>query len=95
MWVTGYNLSGRLGRIFVYTSRYLYMIKQKITAWGNSLGIRLPQVLIQQTNLAEGIEVTLSVEDGKIILTPTPPSYSLEELLEGMTPQMQHSEIDC
>ncbi len=70
------------------------MIKQKISAWGNSLGIRLPQVLIQQTNLAEGIEVILSVEDGKIILTPTPPNYTLQQLLEGVTAEMQHSEID-
>ncbi|MGL5874902.1 MAG: AbrB/MazE/SpoVT family DNA-binding domain-containing protein [Xenococcaceae cyanobacterium] len=70
------------------------MIVQKITAWGNSLGIRLPQTLIQQTNLQEGDEVTVSVERGKIVLTPKKPTYTLEELLEGITPEMQHEEIN-
>ncbi len=70
------------------------MIVQKITAWGNSLGIRLPQTLIQQTNLQEGDEVTVSVERGKIVLTPKKPAYTLDELLEGITPEMQHEEIN-
>ena len=69
-------------------------IKQKISTWGNSLGIRLPQVLIGQTNLQEGDEVVVTVDNGKIVLTPTKPSYTLEELLAGATADRQHEEID-
>ena len=69
-------------------------IKQKISAWGNSLGIRLPQTLIGQTDFKEGDEVTVTIEQGNIVLSPTKPNYTLEELLEGNTPDMQHDEID-
>lgn len=69
-------------------------IKQKISIWGNSLGIRLPQVLIGQTNLREGDEVVVTVDNGNIVLTPAKPSYTLEELLQGATTDMQHEEID-
>jgi antitoxin MazE len=70
------------------------MIKQKVSAWGNSLGIRLPQILIGQINLKEGDEVVVTVGDGQIILTPTKPTYTLEKLLAGATADMQHEEID-
>lgn len=69
-------------------------IKQKISTWGNSLGIRLPQTLISQTDLKEGDEVTVTVDGGNIVLSPSKPSYTLEELLEGATPDLQHEEVD-
>ena len=69
-------------------------IKQKISAWGNSLGIRLPQILIGQTDFKEGDEVIVTVERGNIVLSPTKPNYTLEELLAGNTSDMQHDEID-
>ena len=69
------------------------IIRQKISVWGNSLGIRLPQVLIGQTELKEGDEVIVTVDRGNIVLSPTKPSYTLEELLKGTTPDMQHEEI--
>ena len=69
-------------------------IKQKISAWGNYLAIRLPQTLISQTDLKEGDEVTVTVDCGNIVLSPSKPSYTLEELLEGATPDLQHEEVD-
>ena len=70
------------------------MTTQKLTSWGNSLGVRLPQVLAQQVGFTEGVLISISVEDDKIILSPSKPKYSLDELLANATPDMQHDEID-
>ncbi len=70
------------------------MITQKISMWGNSLGIRLPQAITQQVKLQEGELLNISIEDNKIILTPAKPKYTLEELLKNVTPEMQHDELD-
>ena len=70
------------------------MAIQKVSAWGNSLGVRLPQALAQQVGFTEGVSISISVEGNKIVLAPTRPKYKLEELLEGMTPEMQHDELN-
>ena len=70
------------------------MAIQKVSAWGNSLGVRLPQALAQQVGFTEGVSISISVEGDKIVLAPTRPKYKLEELLEGMTPEMQHDELN-
>ncbi|GFE68520.1 transcriptional regulator/antitoxin, MazE [Chroococcus sp. FPU101] len=78
----------------MYKQDCLTMITQKISMWGNSLGVRLPQAIIQQIGWEEGALVTISIEDNRIILTSTKPKYTLEELLKNVTPEMQHDEID-
>ncbi|BAZ00548.1 transcriptional regulator/antitoxin, MazE [Tolypothrix tenuis PCC 7101] len=70
------------------------MVTQKISIWGNSLGIRLPQTIIQQMGLKQGDFVAISTEGNKIILSPTRPKYTLNELLKDVTPDKQHDEVD-
>lgn len=70
------------------------MVTQKVSQWGNSLGIRLPQTIVQQVGWQEGSIVTIATEGNKIILSPAKPKYSLEELLKDSTPDMQHNEMD-
>lgn len=70
------------------------MITQKVKMWGNSLGIRLPQAIIQQVDLYEGASVNISIQDNKIILAPARQTYNLEKLLKDITPEMQHDELD-
>ncbi|MEG4209157.1 AbrB/MazE/SpoVT family DNA-binding domain-containing protein [Microcoleus sp. S13_B4] len=66
-----------------------------IAKWGNSLAIRIPQNLAKEINLAEGSEVKLVLIDGKLTIEPiTRRRYSLEELIEAMTPENVHTEID-
>ena len=66
----------------------------RVTRWGNSLAVRIPKALAEQTDLREGSEVELSVADGALAIRPKPRSYSLEELLEQVTPENCHDEID-
>ena len=61
---------------------------KKVTKWGNSKGILLPQMVLENLNLSEGSEVEFIFEDGKIILRNKAnqldiPNYDLDELLEG------------
>ena len=66
-----------------------------IAKWGNSLAIRIPQNLAKEINLAEGSEVKLVLIDGKLTIEPiVRRRYSLEELIEAMTPENVHTQID-
>jgi antitoxin MazE len=70
------------------------MITQKITKWGNSLGIRLPQPIVQQSGWKEGEQLAITVKDEQIILSLARPKYSLAELPGSAKPENQHAEID-
>jgi len=72
----------------------LNMVTQKLTKWGNSLGIRLPQPILQQSGWQEGEQVAIIVQDNQIVLTLARPKYTLAELLKDAQPQTQHTEID-
>ncbi|MCC3409050.1 MAG: AbrB/MazE/SpoVT family DNA-binding domain-containing protein [Microcoleus sp. PH2017_10_PVI_O_A] len=66
-----------------------------IAKWGNSLAVRIPQHLAKEINLVEGSEVQLVLIDGRLTIEPiTRRRYSLEELIEAITPENLHTEID-
>jgi antitoxin MazE len=71
------------------------MITTHIRKWGHSLAVRFPQSLLAQLNLQADEEVEISVEEGRLILSPLKkPKYTLDELLEQITPESLHEEID-
>ena len=70
------------------------MTVRKISMWGNSLGIRLPQAILEELGLTDGAIVDVAINSNKIVLSPVKKTYSLEELLQNATPDMQHDEID-
>lgn len=66
-----------------------------IAKWGNSLAIRIPQNIAKEIDLAEGSEVKLDVVDGNLVLKPKKRNkYTLEGLVEEITPENLHNEID-
>lgn len=74
-------------------SRYRTMPTQ-ITKWGNSLGLRIPKAVAEQVNLGEGDIVDLTVERDAIVVRPARPKYSLDELVDRITPRNRHRESD-
>jgi antitoxin MazE len=65
----------------------------RLSKWGNSLAIRIPQALVKQARLSEGDQVSLDLAaDGSIVLRSRAPRYSLEELVAGITPRNRHRE---
>jgi antitoxin MazE len=41
-----------------------------IKAWGNSLGVRIPAAVARAARLRVNQRVTLTVEDGRVVITP-------------------------
>ncbi|MEC4986789.1 MAG: AbrB/MazE/SpoVT family DNA-binding domain-containing protein [Oscillatoria sp. PMC 1076.18] len=63
--------------------------------WGNSLAIRIPENIAQEINLGDGSEVNLSIVEGNLVIEPKKRKrYSLDELVEGITPENLHAEVD-
>ena len=66
----------------------------RVTRWGNSLAVRIPKALAEQTRIEEGSEVELAVADGVLTIRPLALSYRLDELLAQITPENRHDEVD-
>jgi antitoxin MazE len=70
-------------------------VRTKVQKWGNSLALRIPHAFAGETGIAQDSEVELSLEDGKLVVTPLDPSeISLEGLLAGVTEANRHPEVD-
>ncbi len=67
----------------------------QVQKWGNSLAIRIPKSFAKETNINKGSVVDLSLSDGKLIVTPiSEEKYSLAQLLDEITNENIHGEID-
>lgn len=64
-----------------------------IKQWGNNLGVRLPVAVAREARLHADQRVCVSVEGGKVIITPvTDVPLTLEQRLEGFDPQKHGGE---
>jgi antitoxin MazE len=73
--------------------RYMATTTQ-LSKWGNSLGLRLPKSIAREVQLGEGDTVQVSVDNGTIVIRPSRPRYSLDELVRRITPKNRHDESD-
>lgn len=70
-------------------------MKVQIQKWGNSLALRIPKSFALESNVKRGSTVDVSMDNGTIVVTPIKESkYTLEKLLEGLTDDQLHGEID-
>jgi antitoxin MazE len=65
-----------------------------VNKWGNSLGVRIPQPVANEIGLKIGSVVEVTVVDGKAVISPLKKKYTLDELLEGVTPELIDGEYD-
>lgn len=65
----------------------------RISKWGNSLALRIPAAFAEEAGIQSGTEVDLALEDGRLVITPRT-LYVLDELLDGVTEQNRHTEVD-
>ena len=70
------------------------MMQTRIQKWGNSLAIRIPKPFALEFGLEQNSLVVVSVSEGKLVLEPVKPSYSLAELLAQVTKDNLHQEIE-
>jgi len=70
-------------------------VRTRVQKWGNSLGIRIPKALATEAHINQGVDVDISVKDGRLVVEPVAvPQWSLEELLKGITDENLHEEVD-
>lgn len=57
--------------------------------------MRIPKAFAVQSNVTSGSTVDVSMENGKIIVTPIEErEFTLEELVNGITKENRHGEVD-
>lgn len=67
----------------------------KVQKWGNSLALRIPKALALDAQLENDSVVEVTLIDGQIIIKPvSPPAWTLEQLLAGITSDNIHHETD-
>ena len=70
------------------------MTQQVLRKWGNSPAVRIPAAVMQAAKLTLNQCVDIKVEEGRVIIEPTMPSYMLDDLLAGITPANRHEAVD-
>jgi antitoxin MazE len=69
-------------------------MKASVQRWGNSLAVRIPKVIAQESGLANGSVVDLRLRKGVIALIPERRGeHSLHELLSQVTKKNLHKEV--
>ena len=66
-----------------------------VKKWGNSASIRIPSNVLKAANLEIDDPVDIREEQGRIVVEPLrPTSYDLVDLIEAITPDNLHDEVD-
>lgn len=65
-----------------------------VKKWGNSASVRIPTGIMEAARLELDDPVDVREENGRIVIEPIRPEYTLAQLLEGITPENTHAEVD-
>ncbi len=66
----------------------------QVGQWGNSFAVRIPGACVKALDLKDGTELDITIVDGALLLRPRRPKYTLEDLLDKVTPENIHAETD-
>ncbi len=67
----------------------------RVAKWGNSLAVRIPHGLAQETGLSEGERITLGTTgDGGIVLRPCRRKYDVRALVAGISRKNRHAAME-
>jgi antitoxin MazE len=64
-----------------------------IKHWGNSLGVRLPAAVAREAHLSADQRVRVSVEAGRVVITPVAEPLTLEQRLARFDPTRHGGEV--
>ncbi|MDP2834564.1 MAG: AbrB/MazE/SpoVT family DNA-binding domain-containing protein [Pseudomonadota bacterium] len=70
------------------------MTQQVLRKWGNSPAVRIPAAVMEAAHLTLEQTVEVKAMDGRVIIEPIAPTYSLDALLAGMTEENRHEVVD-
>ena len=68
----------------------------RVSRWGNSLGVRIPQEAVERLGLKEGESVKVEIRGDSITIRRSKQrkKWTETELLRGVTPHMVGGEVD-
>ena len=69
-------------------------MQTRVTHWGNSLGIRIPMVLVKHLKLRPGQHLQFEIKKDGVLLQKAQKKYDLDELISNITPVNAHEAID-
>ncbi len=69
-------------------------MKAKVSKWGNSLAIRLPKAVAAILQVHQGQAVDLTIEGNAVVMRASQRSYTIEELVAEMNPQVEPEVLD-
>ena len=69
-------------------------MQTRIQKWGNSLALRIPKSFAAESRLEQDTLVEVTLQDGRLLVTPLAPSSTLSQLVAGITPENVHPEQD-
>jgi antitoxin MazE len=70
-------------------------MKVQVKKWGNSASVRIPAAVMAAASLSIDQAVEISAADGRVIIEPIKsPVFDLDQLLEQMTPETFHDDVD-
>jgi antitoxin MazE len=77
----------------IYYYRGVIMMETVIKKWGNSLGIRIPNLIVREFSLKDGSFVEIKDIGNEIIIKPKKKSKLLE-MVDAINEQNIHEEIE-
>lgn len=70
-------------------------MRASVRKWGNSLALRIPHSVAEDSRIRQGSIVELTVVRGRLVVSPLAgPRYTLKELLARVTKDNRHPETD-
>jgi antitoxin MazE len=69
-------------------------MKTTVQKWGNSLAVRIPRPFADEVNLQENSPVDMTVKAGKLVVVPIEPELTLDALVEQITENNRHDEVE-
>lgn len=73
-------------------------MKVEFQKWGNSLALRVPKAFAEEIGAAPGKQAEMTADGGVLVVKLKEPRgrrrYSLEKLINGITEENRHPEID-
>jgi antitoxin MazE len=66
-----------------------------VRRWGNSAAVRIPAATLDAAGLKPDDQINVREENGRIVIEKArQPALSLDELIDGITPENRHEETD-
>jgi antitoxin component of MazEF toxin-antitoxin module len=69
-------------------------MRARVSKWGNSLAVRLPQAAVKSLHVHEGEHVELSIKGDRLEIRAARPRYRLADLISEITPDNQPEPMD-